>query len=236
MKDKLRIKDKILNGEVPTLLFFGDSITEGCFEFNEDFSDTTFKPEYAYPSLLKRDIEDKLGKRINLINAGKSGNNTVKALKRFENDVLAKNPDFVLIMFGANDVVNIYWKQFDQNTFYKNMKYFIDELRKRNIEVVLMTPNMMAKYDKGTLVNTKYQETLADCIFLQNNGAVDKFFEDELEFAKNENVDVIDVYSIWKKMDKDGIDTTALLINDVNHPNYKMQQLFADEIYKYLFG
>ena len=107
----LDIGKRILNDEKVKLCFFGDSITEGCFEFNDDFSDTTFKRELGYPYKLQTKIKKELNKDVEIINAGKSGNNTVKALKRFQNDVLDKKPDFCLVMFGSNDVVNIYWKQ-----------------------------------------------------------------------------------------------------------------------------
>lgn len=226
---------RILNGENVKLCFFGDSITEGCFEFNEDFSDTTFKRELGYPVKLQKLIKEKIGKDVEIINAGKSGNNTVKALKRFKNDVLDKNPDFVLIMFGSNDVVNIYMKQFDQTTYLTNMKYFFDTLKEKGIEVAYMSPSMMATRDTGKLVNTKYQETLQDCIKIQNDGTVDKFFEDIMTKCHEWDIPVVDVYSKWKKLQDEGVDVTDLLVNDVNHPTEEMHNLFALEIYNKMF-
>lgn len=231
----LKTGKKILENKLVKLCFFGDSITEGCFEFNDDFSDTTFKRELGYPYKLQALIKKELNKDVIIINAGKSGNNTVKAMKRFEPEVLAKKPDFCLIMFGSNDVVNIAWKQMDEDTYFTNLKYYFDTLKQNKIEVVFMTPSMMATRDKGTLVNTKYQETLVDCVRLQNDGTVDRFFEKVKEFCHKENVPVVDVYSKWKALEKDGVDIMDLLSNDVNHPTEEMHWLFAQEIYKLLF-
>lgn len=231
----LNIKNKILNGEEVSLCFFGDSITEGCFEFNDDESDTSFKRDLGYPYKLQKLIKDRLNKDVHIINAGKSGNNTIKALRRFNCDVLSRKPDFCLVMFGSNDVVNIKWGEFDQNTYLYNMKHIFNTLNENNIEVACMTPSMMATRDKGTLKNKVYQDMLLDCIEIQTNGTVDKFFEDLKELCKQMNVPVIDVYSKWKKMYDDGIDITNLLANDINHPTEEMHNLFAEEIYKEIF-
>lgn len=231
----LDIGKRILDGENVNLCFFGDSITEGCFEFNDDFSDTTFKPELSYPYKLQKLIKDKLKIDVTIINAGKSGSNTVKALKRFDNDVLNKKPDFCLVMFGSNDVVNIYWKQFAEDVYFENMKYIFNKLRENNIEVACMSPSMMAMKDKGTLVNTKFQETLTSCIYLQTNGIVDTFFNKLKTMCTDMDVPYIDVYAIWKGMDSKGIDITDLLCNDVNHPNEDMHNVFAKEIYNTIF-
>lgn len=231
----LEIGKRIINNEKVSLCFFGDSITEGCFEFNDDCSDTSFKRDLSYPYKLQSLIKERLGKDVHIINAGKSGNNTIKALRRFNSDVISRKPDFCLIMFGSNDVVNIEWGEFNQKTYLDNMTYIFNTLRENNIEIACMTPSMMATVDKGTLNNTKYYDMLQDCIRIQTNGTVDKFFEDLKKLCQKMNVPVIDVYSIWKKKYDEGEDITALLANDVNHPIEKMHDLFAEEIYKVMF-
>lgn len=76
-----------------------------------------------------------------------SDNNRFKiphALDRFEKVVLDRNPDIVTICFGLNDS----W--FDQgkeaprialNQYRSNLRYMIDELEKREVRIILMTPN-----------------------------------------------------------------------------------------------
>lgn len=231
----LNIGKRIINGENVTLCFFGDSITEGCFEFNDDFSDTSFKRDLGYPYKLQALIKNNLNKDVHIINAGKSGNNTIKALRRFNSDVLSRRPDFCLVMFGSNDVVNIEWGEFDQKTYLDNMTYIFNTLRENNIEIACMTPSMMATKDDGTLKDTKYYDMLFDCIKIQTNGTVDKFFDDLKGLCKKMNVPIIDVYSIWKKKYDNGEDTTSLLANSINHPIEEMHDVFANEIYKIMF-
>lgn len=66
--------------EVVKVVCFGDSITKR-----------------GYPEILGKQPE------LNVLNAGVGGNTTAQALRRMERDVLAKEPDFVVILFGTND-------------------------------------------------------------------------------------------------------------------------------------
>jgi len=70
-----------------TMVCFGDSLTAGYGA----------REGNSYPDFLQ--------KRVNLkiINSGVSGDTTVDARKRFEEDVLEHNPDIVVIELGAND-------------------------------------------------------------------------------------------------------------------------------------
>ena len=72
---------------VQTLVAFGDSLTAGYGAGG---------PQHAYPAQLAQ----LSGKTV--INLGKSGETAVQALARVR-DVLDKQPDMVLIEFGAND-------------------------------------------------------------------------------------------------------------------------------------
>ena len=72
------------------IVAFGDSITEGK---------TGVAPEDNW--LLK--LGRKLGPQYKLFNAGVGGNSAREAMARYEKDVLACNPDIVLIEFGGNN-------------------------------------------------------------------------------------------------------------------------------------
>ena len=73
-----------------TIVAFGDSITEGR---------TGVTPEDNW--LLK--LGSKLGDEYKLYNAGVGGNSAREAMRRYEKDVLACNPDIVLVEFGGNN-------------------------------------------------------------------------------------------------------------------------------------
>ncbi len=76
-----------LNSKGETLICFGDSLTEGVgASRGED-----------YPSVLARE----LGRPV--INAGRRGDTTAKALARLADDVLERNPRLVVVLLGGND-------------------------------------------------------------------------------------------------------------------------------------
>jgi len=71
------------------LICFGDSLTS--------------RTEGHEQPLLTKKLQRKLGGNWGVLNAGVAGNNTFDALERLESGVLAHDPDFVTILFGAND-------------------------------------------------------------------------------------------------------------------------------------
>lgn len=69
------------------IVCFGDSLTEGVGAgFGED-----------YPAVLSRE----LGRPV--INAGRRGDTTARALERVSDAVLSKNPRLVVVLLGGND-------------------------------------------------------------------------------------------------------------------------------------
>lgn len=84
------------------IVFFGDSVTEGCFELSfhnvEGVTDIIRDKKSVYHNVLKERIEkEHPGLDIEYVNAGISGNSTVDALKRIEQDVIAQNPDVAVV-------------------------------------------------------------------------------------------------------------------------------------------
>ncbi|WP_417909722.1 SGNH/GDSL hydrolase family protein [Candidatus Electronema sp. PJ] len=76
------------------VLCFGDSITAG-YKNNR---------KIAYPTYLQ-DLVDSTKKSLVVINAGKGGENTFQGLSRFDKVLADSQPKYVIIMEGANDVV-----------------------------------------------------------------------------------------------------------------------------------
>ena len=72
------------------VICFGDSLTAGT---------GAGSPDQSYPAYL----EQLIGRPV--INAGVPGDTTASALRRLEQDVLQRSPQYVLITLGGNDLM-----------------------------------------------------------------------------------------------------------------------------------
>lgn len=74
--------------------FFGDSVTEGCFElYPTSYGfDTVRHPDKAYPSLVTHVLKEKYGENIISINAGLSGDSSKTDLKERSATFCRTNP------------------------------------------------------------------------------------------------------------------------------------------------
>lgn len=113
------------------IVFFGDSITQAG----------------ANPGGYITKMQDMLAKngtasQYELTGAGIGGNKVYDLYLRMEDDVLAKNPDVVVIWVGVNDV----WHKAlsgtgtDPNKFERFYTAMIKKLQARKTKVILVTP------------------------------------------------------------------------------------------------
>ena len=113
------------------IIFFGDSITEAGVG-----------PEGYITRLNQLLTEKKQQESYDLVGAGVSGNKVYDLYLRLEDDVLAKNPDAVVIWIGVNDV----WHKktsltgTDADKFERFYAALIKKLKDRHIAVYLCTP------------------------------------------------------------------------------------------------
>ena len=154
--------------------------------------------------------------QINIINSGINGDDAVGCAARFERDVLAYNPDLVIMSFGLNDSVG----GINKIDIYKGaLREMLEKLKERDIEAIFLTENTM---------NTKVSSHLKEELFLQlaeafsskiqNNGVLKAYFDVAKNICAEYGVKVCDLYSIWERMAFQGVDTTELLANKLNHP------------------
>lgn len=208
------------------IVFLGDSVTQGCFEILKNPSgewELIIEPEYSYVALIDGKLREKFpDKDINVINAGISGDSTNDALNRLDRDVISGNPDIAVVCLGLN---NSGRKNIPE--FCSHLTEIFGRLKAAGSEVIFMSPNMLNSYlADGTpdfLINMA-----KDCAEIQTGGEMDRLMESGMETARSCGATVCDVYSEWKKLDRYGVDTTALLCNHINHPKREMHNLFAD--------
>ena len=113
------------------VIFFGDSITQAGVDSG------------GYITVLREKLQQKgLKDSYELIGAGIGGNKVYDLYLRMEEDVLAKNPDIVVIWVGVNDVWHkrTYGTGTDADKFEKFYHAIIKKLKDRNIKVLICTP------------------------------------------------------------------------------------------------
>lgn len=212
------------------VVFFGDSVTEGCFELfdRENSFDTVRDFESVYHTKLKK-MWDK-DYPLEVINSGISGDRTDFALNRIERDVLSHKPDICVVAFGLNDscfgIENL-------PNYTSNLDKIFQTLIDNSIRPIFMSENMMATYvHEDTLESAKH--AAKTCVKMQVEGVLDQYFESAKRLCKDKGITVVDAYSQWKRMYESGIDITVHLSNYINHPSREMQNLFAKMLYEVL--
>jgi len=139
------------------LLFIGDSITdcERSRPAGEGLFGALGKGYVGYVDALLQTNYPELGIRV--VNKGESGNTVRDLDKRWQNDVIEQNPDWLVIMIGTNDV----WRQYD-TPFITDWHVYIDEyestlqkligqMKAVVPNIVLMTPFYIESNDKDAM-------------------------------------------------------------------------------------
>lgn len=121
-----------------TILFLGDSLTEGLGINKED----------AFPKLVESMIQSKLKKDITVINGGVSGSTTSDGLARLQ-WYMRKKPYLVLVALGANDGLRGLNLEQSQKNIEEIIKYAQDSNAKVLLAGMLIPPNYGPKYTKS---------------------------------------------------------------------------------------
>jgi lysophospholipase L1-like esterase len=128
-----RTLGKLRAGEPVTVIGFGDSITtyvggDWVHPYPGVF------PELMYYGVFARHLESRFPEAdITVINAGVGGNTTVSALARLERDVIAKNPDLVFVVLGANDSGFLSLAEYEAN-----LRTIVSRIKETGSDVVVL--------------------------------------------------------------------------------------------------
>ena len=234
---KLAAKQKdVFSDNAATIVVFGDSNTQGCFEcfMNEEgVIDTLFETENSYGAKLKHMLQVLYPKaQINLINSGISGDNATNALKRVENSVLAYNPDLVIVSFGTNDA----GAGFNGLEQYKqSLNGIFAKLKKKGCEVIFLSSVLKNTYVSNKLTDPTLREIAKQQVELVEQDMDGIYFGEAKKLCEKYGFLFCDCHTKWKKMLKNGVDTTALLANQLNHPIRELHWLFATSLVEMIF-
>lgn len=225
-KIQRKLSDNKNEGAV-TIAFLGDSVTQGCFEIypQEDKIGVVFDSEHAYSNCLRKLLAYLYpAVPVNIINAGISGDAAPHGLERLEKDVLRHEPDLVVVCFGLNDAS----KGVDGIDNYRQaLGGIFKRLTAEGMEVIFMTPNMLNSYVSPFLAEGLCRQVAEQMSEIQRTGVMDLYMDTARDVCKEYGIKVCDCYHKWNVMANNGVDTTALLSNHINHPKREMSWLFA---------
>lgn len=195
------------------VIFFGDSITE-----------LGVKPG-GYVTLVESLCKaDNKSSQFSFQGSGISGNKIYDLYLRMEEDVLAKNPDVVVIYIGVNDVwhKSLLGTGTDPDKFERFYNAVIKKLKDKNITVILATPAVIGeKADGGNLLD---QDLNRYCAIVR-------------DIAKKSNLPLIDLrkqFMDYYKKNNPRNEERNILTTDRVHLNAAGNQLVAEAMWKVL--
>lgn len=126
------------NAKDDTILFLGDSLTEGLGVTKEE----------AFPKLVEILIQKELKKDISIINAGVSGSTTSDGLDRLK-WYLKKKPSIVFLALGTNDGLRGLDLKQSQKNLEEIIKYAQESGAKVLLAGMLIPPNYGPEYSEN---------------------------------------------------------------------------------------
>lgn len=181
----------------------------------------TFGDSLTALSTWPQDVAEKLN--MQLVNSGIGANTTDHAAARFERDVLAHEPDFVIMCFGTNDFyrANGVMPQVSLDDYRANLQSFVDQIKDSGAVPILMTPPFISEGASGG--PALYPEGTV-------NAALDTYVETMREVAAENEVGLIDIHAVCDN----GQTVSTFLISDGVHLSKLGNSVFTDEISRFM--
>lgn len=198
------------------IVALGDSITNGAGLAGVKESET-------FRAITQRELSEKLGQPVEVINAGVNGDIVTQAIERLEKDVLAHQPDLVTVMFGGNDAgfyrpaTNGFadTPRVKQTKFKATLNELVDRLQAAEITVVLMTSPPMTERYGGMHLEAYRKHGI--------NFLVEEYAESVRQVAAEKQLALVDVYQAIKKNPK-----RLDYFPDGLHPDPRGHRVIAD--------
>lgn len=175
--------------------------------------------EQTFESLLQTSFQNPKNP-IEVLNAGIGGERTDQALKRLNQDVIAKKPDIVIIMYGANDSYVDIGKtepRLSQREFRQNLQQIVERLQAEKIRVILMTEPRWGRNAKPNGIGE------------HPNKHMEPFMEIVRDVARSKSISLVDHYEIWRKLEASGLDIGSITTDQL-HPNPSGHMKIAESI------
>lgn len=192
------------------VLFFGDSITE-----------LGVKPGGYVTRVDSMCRAEGKTASFDFVGSGISGNKVYDLYLRMEEDVLAKNPDVVVIYVGVNDVWHktLLGTGTDPDKFEKFYLAILKKLKEKNIKAILCTPAVVG--EKTDMSNPL-------------DGDLNRYSNIIRELAKKSNLPLIDLrkkFIDFELANNPENKEKDILTYDRVHMNAKGNQFLADAMW-----
>ena len=178
----------------------------------------------AWRTLLAADLAKRLGRPVEVVNAGVDADIAPLALGRLERDVLARKPDWVVILLGTNDAGFFRPPNGVADTprvaveeFGKAMREIVQRIRKAGAGVALCTSVPMSGHYGLRNLPAYRQNGL--------NYLVKQYAEVTRRLAKDLGLPLAEVHEAFERHPQ-----RDALISDGIHPNAAGQRLIADTL------
>lgn len=192
-----------LAAEPLRIVTLGDSITKGVRPGVTD--------EQTFAAELQRQLRAGQFPEAEVINVGIGGEMAGQGLKRLENDVVAKKPSIVTIMYGHNDSyvdAGQTAARVSIPRFRGDLSQLVQRLREANIVPILMTPPAYAEKSGPNGIGEHCNIKLA------------QYADVTRQVAETLQVPLIDHFAAWSATSKSGTDLNDWT-TDGYHPNPK---------------
>lgn len=150
-----------------------------------------------------------------------------------ERDVLKYSPDLVIVSYGTNDsqsgLTGI-------DEYAKCLTSIFDGIKKIGAEIIFLTENYMCTKVSPHLKEDALKNLAVELCERQNSGVLEQYFDNAKELCKNYDIEVCDLYSVWKAMAQGGVNTTELLSNKLNHPIREYHYYIAIKLIEKMIG
>jgi hypothetical protein len=205
------VKEKMASGKPVTMVFLGDSITsqqpkdmrDGKGSFVVRFTEY-LKATHPQSTVVSTELAKTVAakeRQIVVVMSGVGGNNSTQALKRIETDVLAHQPDLVVVMLGVNDENRKgEGNSVPVGTYKSNLEAITDKVQASGGQVILMTTSMK---------NLKWSA----CV-----GNLNEYAAAAREVSVAKQTVLVDHFAAWEQLPKRGYHYMVFLGNCLNHP------------------
>ena len=184
------------------IVCLGDSLTEGYGASKPSEIDKS----NSYPAFLQKKVN------INVINAGISGDTAGGGLARVDTDVLADDPQVVIILLGANDFLKLR----PASETKKNLQAIINKVKSKDRKIYLAS----------FIGDAAWEDSYLEIFPIMPPGII-AFLEGYKKIYTelwSENPDLGQIPNIWKGIEKKQM-------SDLIHPNAEGYGIMADNIF-----